>query len=181
MRKKRNEMIVNGNRSFSPDGKVQCDLNAAVYAINCGSDMQYIQLTDMDDNERLVFNKNCEKFGLNTKMVKIDEINHDLNHELWHYDAEYDKINLEDYFLSKCTNDEQKERVLMELKLYNEYNMNKLLRCMIWLVNYFTEHNIFWGLGRGSSVSSYCLYLIGLHLVDSLKYDLDIHEFLKWN
>lgn len=174
-------MIVNGNRNFNPDGKVQCDLNAAVYSIACGADLQYIQLTDMDDNERLVFNRNCEKFGLNTKMVKIDEINHDLNHEYWRYDAEYDKINLEDFFLSKCKTQVEIDRVNMELSLYKEYNMTKLLRCMIWLVQYFKDNNIFWGLGRGSSVSSYCLYLIGLHLVDSIKYDLDIHEFLKWN
>jgi DNA polymerase III alpha subunit len=41
------------------------------------------------------------------------------------------------------------------------------------------EHNIVWGVGRGSSVASYCLYLIGVHKIDSIKYNLDIKEFLK--
>jgi len=33
--------------------------------------------------------------------------------------------------------------------------------------------------GRGSSVASYCLYLLGVHKINSLKFDLDIKEFLK--
>jgi len=36
-----------------------------------------------------------------------------------------------------------------------------------------------WGVGRGSSVSSYILYLIGVHKIDSIKYDLDYKEFLR--
>lgn len=172
-------MKVQENRYISEDGDVRLNLNAVVYAINCGVDIQYIQLDESSEFERDIFNKNCEKFGLETRMLDYT-IDHDKNHELWKYDPAYDKINLEEYFLSLCASDEAKERVLYELELYNKFNMTKLLRCMIWLVNYFEENNIFWGLGRGSSVSSYCLYLIGLHLVDSLKYDLDVNEFLKW-
>jgi DNA polymerase III alpha subunit len=41
------------------------------------------------------------------------------------------------------------------------------------------ENKIVWGVGRGSSVASYVLYLIGVHRIDSIKYDLDIREFLK--
>lgn len=132
-----------------------------------------------DESERLKFNDNCRKFGLEERMLDY-EINHEKNHELWNYDAVYDKLNLKEFFLSKCDSEEGRERVLYELNLYEEYNMTKLLRCMIWLVDYMEEKQIFWGLGRGSSVASYCLFLIGLHLVDSVKYDLDVHEFLKW-
>ena len=132
-----------------------------------------------DESERLKFNDNCRKFGLEERMLDY-EIDHEKNHELWNYDAVYDKLNLKEFFLSKCDSEEGRERVLYELNLYEEYNMTKLLRCMIWLVDYMEEKQIFWGLGRGSSVASYCLFLIGLHLVDSVKYDLDVHEFLKW-
>jgi DNA polymerase III alpha subunit len=41
------------------------------------------------------------------------------------------------------------------------------------------SNNIVWGVGRGSSVASYVLYLLGVHKVDSIKYGLDIREFLK--
>ena len=41
------------------------------------------------------------------------------------------------------------------------------------------KNNIVWGVGRGSSVSSYVLFLMGVHKVDSMKYNLDIKDFLK--
>jgi DNA polymerase III alpha subunit len=41
------------------------------------------------------------------------------------------------------------------------------------------EHNLIWGVGRGSSVASYVLYKIGIHKIDSLFYDLDVGEFLR--
>jgi DNA polymerase III alpha subunit len=40
-------------------------------------------------------------------------------------------------------------------------------------------NNILWGVGRGSSVASYVLYLIGIHKIDSIKYELSIDEFIK--
>jgi DNA polymerase III alpha subunit len=36
-----------------------------------------------------------------------------------------------------------------------------------------------WGVGRGSSVASYVLYLLGVHRIDSMFYDLDPSEFLR--
>jgi len=41
------------------------------------------------------------------------------------------------------------------------------------------RNNIVWGLGRGSSTASYVLYLLGVHKINSLYYDLSIEEFLK--
>jgi len=41
------------------------------------------------------------------------------------------------------------------------------------------QNSVVWGVGRGSSVASYVLYLIGVHKIDSMYFDLDITEFLK--
>jgi DNA polymerase III alpha subunit len=41
------------------------------------------------------------------------------------------------------------------------------------------KNNILWGVGRGSSVASFVLYLIGIHRINSLFYNLPIEEFLK--
>jgi len=38
---------------------------------------------------------------------------------------------------------------------------------------------VIWGVGRGSSVASYVLYLLGVHRIDSMFYDLDVAEFLR--
>jgi DNA polymerase III alpha subunit len=47
------------------------------------------------------------------------------------------------------------------------------------MIDVFNKNNIVHGVGRGSSTSSYVLYLLGVHFIDSIKYDLDINEFLK--
>jgi DNA polymerase III alpha subunit len=50
---------------------------------------------------------------------------------------------------------------------------------MKYLVDLMREHNIVWGVGRGSSVSSFVLFLIGIHRINSIYYGLDVEEFLK--
>jgi DNA polymerase III alpha subunit len=78
-----------------------------------------------------------------------------------------------------CDTQEKRERVDLELKLFAQHNMIDVLHALKYLVDFMRSENIVWGLGRGSSVASYCLFLIGVHKVDSLKYQLDIQEFLK--
>jgi DNA polymerase III alpha subunit len=87
--------------------------------------------------------------------------------------------NLLEMLYGMCTTQEQKDRVELELELFIQHGMLDLLFYLKYLVDTMREHKIVWGVGRGSSVASYVLYLIGVHKVDSLKYKLDIHEFLK--
>ena len=63
--------------------------------------------------------------------------------------------------------------------MFAERGMDNVLRFMVYLVDNMRKNNIVWGVGRGSSVSSYVLYLIGVHKVDSIKFKLDIKEFLR--
>mgnify|MGYP001565419402 CR=1 FL=1 len=71
------------------------------------------------------------------------------------------------------------QRVDMELTLYKERGLFPILQVLIYVVDTLRKNNLVWGVGRGSSVASYVLYLIGIHKVDSLKYNLNIKEFLK--
>jgi hypothetical protein len=66
-----------------------------------------------------------------------------------------------------------------ELKAFQEKGLVQLLRYMKYLVDFMRKNNIVWGVGRGSSVASYLLYLIGVHRINSFKYDLDWREFLR--
>ena len=70
-------------------------------------------------------------------------------------------------------------RVEEELALYKARNLYPVLQLMIYIVDTMRKNNLVWGVGRGSSVSSYVLFLIGIHKIDSIKYNLDIKEFLK--
>jgi DNA polymerase III alpha subunit len=101
------------------------------------------------------------------------------NQNNWFMPEEYKTYDIVDYLYSQCRTIEQKERVTEELTLFAQHNFIMVLKYLKYLVDTMRKHNIVWGVGRGSSVASYCLYLLGIHRVDSIKYDLDIHEFLK--
>ena len=87
--------------------------------------------------------------------------------------------NLVEYLYECCSTKEQQDRVTTELELFVRHNMIELLHFLKYLVDKMRENNIVWGVGRGSSVASYVLFLIGVHKIDSIKYKLDIREFLK--
>jgi len=101
------------------------------------------------------------------------------NQEQWFMPKEYEDFPMVEFLLDKTTNEEEYQRVVAELDLYIQHNMMTLLNYLKYLVDTMRTNNIVWGVGRGSSVASYCLYLLGVHKVDSIKYELDIHEFLK--
>lgn len=71
------------------------------------------------------------------------------------------------------------KRVLHELQLYEQHNAIDVLRVLIYIVNTLNESDVIWGVGRGSSVASYVLYLIGVHDIDSVQYQLEITDFLR--
>lgn len=97
----------------------------------------------------------------------------------WFMPDEYRRFPLVHWLYTKCTTDEQVKRVGQELELFIKHNMLDVLFYLKYLVDTMRENNIVWGVGRGSSVASYVLFLMGVHRIDSIKYNLDIHEFLK--
>lgn len=113
-----------------------------------------------------------------TNGVSINEY-HKNKTSTWLIPDEYKSINVYEIVYNRCVTEEEIQRVEQEIVLYEKYELHDMLRCIFWLVNTMDENNIIRGVGRGSSVSSYILYLMNVHMVDSLKYDLDIKEFLK--
>lgn len=97
----------------------------------------------------------------------------------WLMPNHYKNLDIAQYVLSLCTTEQELQRTGKELLLYQEKDMFDLLRYLKYLVDVMRENNIVWGVGRGSSVSSFVLFLIGVHRINSLYYDLDIDEFLK--
>jgi len=106
--------------------------------------------------------------------------------------AEFDTALQREWFMPKdycpdllqqvyamCKTDEQRDRVSEELEAYIQHGMLDLLYYLKYFVDTMTANNILWGVGRGSSVASYVLFLIGVHNIDSIKYNLDWHEFLR--
>jgi DNA polymerase III alpha subunit len=92
---------------------------------------------------------------------------------------EYKQLDIAQWLLDKCQTQEELQRVGKELLLYQERNLFPLLQQLKYVIDTWRANRIVWGVGRGSSVASYVLYLIGVHQINSLYYDLDIAEFLR--
>jgi DNA polymerase III alpha subunit len=97
----------------------------------------------------------------------------------WRMPQEYKELDIAAYVLGLCKEEHELQRVGEELILYQERDLFDLLRYLKYLIDTLRKNNIVWGVGRGSSVASYVLFLIGVHKIDSLYYNLNIDEFLK--
>lgn len=97
----------------------------------------------------------------------------------WFMPKEYYELDIAKWVLDQCKTEESLQRAGQELLEYNSRGMLVLLQYLKYLVDTMRKHSIIWGVGRGSSVASYVLFLIGVHRIDSLFYDLPIDEFLK--
>lgn len=93
----------------------------------------------------------------------------------------YQQLDVAQYVRLRVPNNDgvTSVRVEQELELFAARNLLPILQLLIYIVDVLRENNIVWGVGRGSSTASYVLYLIGVHKIDSIKYNLNIEEFLK--
>lgn len=133
-----------------------------------------------------VFNQYAERVlgrSVSLRSPILDNIDPETYHttraEQWNIPEEFKELDIRALLLGLCSTDKETARVEMELNMYEERNLLPLLRFLVFLVDHMREHDIVWGVGRGSSVASYCLYLLGVHKIDSIKYELPIEEFLK--
>lgn len=97
----------------------------------------------------------------------------------WFMPNEYQNLDITEYCLSKCINDIERTRVIEEMTEFTNRNMIPVLQWLKFFVDVCIQNDIVWGVGRGSSVSSYVLYLIGTHRINSIKYNLDWQDFLR--
>lgn len=102
----------------------------------------------------------------------------EINPKHWFVPKDYFP-NLVEWLHTQCESQEQRDRVDEELNLFIKNNMYDVLHAMKYIVDTLRENNVVWGVGRGSSVASYVLYLIGVHKIDSIKYSIPIEEFFK--
>lgn len=96
----------------------------------------------------------------------------------WFMPSDYKNMDIESYLVHVCPK-QNYERLIEELQEFRKRDMLDILRWLKYFVDTCRKNNIVWGVGRGSSVSSYVLYLLGVHKIDSIKYKLNWQEFLR--
>lgn len=152
-----------------------CDLymsdpNKIIKRVLVESHVNISEIIDANTIPKLVLNQD--------NGLTITEFDKNLQNK-WLIPEDYLDFDIAKYILDLCHTEEELQRAGAELLLYQERDMFPLLRYLKYLVDTMRSKNIVWGVGRGSSVSSYVLFLLGVHRINSLYYDLSIDEFLK--
>ena len=146
------ENLIKGVMQHGPEILENC-------VANPNDIIQYLQRVDQ------------ERLDYPLTKLQVDKSN-------WFIPNEYKQLDIEEFLVTQCP-EQNYPRLIEELALFKQNNMIPVLKTMKYVVDTLRDNNIVWGVGRGSSVSSYVLYLIGIHKIDSVKYALPIDEFFK--
>lgn len=122
--------------------------------------------------------------------AKVDFDDSVIDSNDWKMPEEYKRMTLKDISCRMLDRQEELQldddlydvrllRMKQELIAFKEIGKLDMIRLMCYIVDTMTAAKQIWGVGRGSSVSSYVLFLIGVHDIDSVKYDLDFTDFVK--
>lgn len=130
------------------------------------------------------YNDSVQKTGIGTELSTVPqrptpEVFDAENINNWYMPEKYYQIDVKQWLLEKTQTEEERDRVLIEYSLFEQKKFIKVLQFLIYFVDTLRANNLVWGVGRGSSVASFCLFLIGVHKINPLQYDLNIAEFLR--
>ena len=131
--------------------------------------------------EHCVVTHNIDQYfnRLESEFLNYPKPKEEVNTDNWFMPDSYKSMDIKKYVLDLCKSQQETDRVKLELEEYEKRNLLMLLRQMKYIVDTLRKNNIVWGVGRGSSVASYVLHLLGVHKIDSIKYDIPLNEFFK--
>jgi len=160
------------------DGSIEVEPSFVASLVLRGVPLEKINVTEMNEEVEKFNQFSQKKIG---KKEKLEEISFK-----WSLPDHYKYMNVEEYLLNlseKIVKDdlyeERLNRLAIEIELFKNLQLEDVLKVIIFVVDEFTRQKVTWGVGRGSSCSSYILYLIGLHDIDPVLYDIEIHDFLR--
>lgn len=104
----------------------------------------------------------------------------------WSLPDAYKYLDIDEYLIGLGSRVEQDElfekriqRLSHEIYVFKQLQLDEVLKLLIYIVDQLRETKSIWGVGRGSSCSSYLLFLLGLHEVDPVRYDIDLEDFIQ--
>lgn len=103
----------------------------------------------------------------------------EIDHTKWFMPNEYKTMDIYSFLEKQCSTQEEINRLNQEYQEFEKRRLLPLLRQMKYIVDTLRKNNIVWGVGRGSSVASYVLHLLGVHKINPIKYSIPINEFFK--
>ena len=116
---------------------------------------------------------------IQTEFLDYPKPKQSLNKNNWFMPDSYKQMDIEKFVLDLCKSEEYKERARIELEEFSKRNLTMLLRQVKYIIDTLRKNNVVWGVGRGSSVASLVLHILGVHKIDPIKYDIPLNEFFK--
>ncbi len=164
-------------------GNCIIDLEDVVDHLMAGGNLSAVSNRMLDFNtseyNNLVSSKDKDQWRLRSVKSYDSESEMDsVCRDQWTVPDNYLDMDIESYIYNLCETEAEVYRVQQELELFKSRDLLIVLKALKYLVDVMRQHRIIWGVGRGSSVASYCLYLLEVHSIDSIKYNLDFAEFL---
>jgi len=133
---------------------------------------QHNQLVDSKD-ERITLSKQNEEI-----LTAISPMLYNIPSEYLLMDFnEYIQAKLDAIPMTATEKARAQSRVDRELEEVAKRNIELLFKTIICVVDTFNKNGVVYGVGRGSSCACYLLYLIGLNLVNPLRYNIPVEEF----
>lgn len=142
-----------------------------------------VHVTHLTDAVRQ-YNKNVAKDREISVKLESDPLTYD-----WVIPNSFKELDIYDYVIEAHSHlmedvdaaelGKRERRLITELMMYEARGLTPILQSMIWVMFEINKRDLVYGVGRGSSVASYVLYVIGVHDVDSFRYGLDIDEFIR--
>lgn len=165
-------------------GDIKVSVDEVINGLLNGVTTSNVYVTDEDEVNKYV--ESCTKLGIDGSKLLLPVV-HDMPSDdylkskakSWMIPKEYFDIDIIEYLSSRCTSEDQLLRVINELNAFIERDQVEILHVMIYIVDFLKENNIVWGVGRGSSVASFCLYLIGINRINPLEFDIPMSDFFK--
>lgn len=177
----RNKLLIDNIDEY---GRVVLSVDEALDAMLQGDTLSHFYIDDSEEHEQYV--NSCKTFGEESvDIFRLEYIRQSPDDYLksrakrWLIPKEYQKIDVLEYLLERCKTDEEVRRVALEVSEFVDREQLIILNLMIYLVEVMRQNKIVWGVGRGSSVACFCLYLIGINKINPLEYDIDYEEFFK--
>jgi DNA polymerase III alpha subunit len=159
------------------DGDIELPAKSVVdFILNNGVLPDGVAVDEITDDIREFNRYNSKKLSQKTD---LNTISND-----WVLPEEYLKMDVKQRINSIALKhdslyEERVKRRDKEYSLFVKYGLEDILRVVFYIVDEFRKKKIVWGTGRGSSCSSYLFYLMGLHSVDVIYYDIPIYDFFK--
>lgn len=168
------------NRKILPDGTVICHQEAMIELLYEGKGLGNILCVDSDDQtEWETALRLCDatiEGPQHADLMQFQDINW---FDYWLTPEPWKSIDVHTWCLKHCKTQIERDRIDYEMEQYKQRNMEPIFRHLLYCVDVWRKNGVVWGVGRGSSVCSFVLHLIGINRINPLEYGLDIKEWLK--